>query len=356
MASPIRAVIVGCGNIATRYAQQAGEYPQAVELVGFYDILPERAEAFAKQHGGKAYDSLDAVLADDAVDLVVNLTIHHVHYETTSRMLEAGKHVYSEKPLSLSAEEAFDLVRIAERQGVTLAGAPMNFLGDAHQKTWQLIRDNAIGKPRLIYAEVNHGRIETWHPNPEPFYDVGPLWDVGVYPLTFLTTVLGPVTRVIAAHQTVVYPHRTTLEGRDFTITSPELTMAIFEIGDAVVRLTTNFFVHRSNSHQKGRIELHGETGSVVLGNFQDNNATVEHSAFGEPLQGDAWPEDTPEQQQFGRGLKEVCVALQEGRRPRITGKQAAHVVDVLDTIAKVAKSHTPTEITSTFDPVEPSL
>ncbi|MEO0966098.1 MAG: Gfo/Idh/MocA family oxidoreductase [Planctomycetota bacterium] len=355
MPSPIRAVIVGCGNIATRYANQAKQYPNAVELAGFFDLDAERAKAFAEEHGGRAYDSLDAVLADESVDLVVNLTIHHVHYATTKQMLEAGKHVYSEKPLALSATEALELVALADAEGVTLAGAPMNFLGDAQQKTWKLIRDGAIGKPRLVYAEVNHGRIESWHPNPEPFYDVGPLWDVGVYPLTLATTFFGPVTRVVAAHQTTVYPNRTTQEGRDFTIAAPELTIAILEIGEIVLRLTTNFFVHSKNTHQGPRFEVHGETGSVVLGNFQNNDATVEHADFGEDLVDEPWPEGTPDVQQFGRGLNEVCTALQEGRPSRVTGKQAAHVVDVLDTIAVVAKSHTPTEVTSSFDPVEPS-
>ncbi|MEM6331916.1 MAG: Gfo/Idh/MocA family oxidoreductase [Planctomycetota bacterium] len=356
MPSPIRAAIVGCGNIANRYAKQAKDYPAAVELAGFFDLDASRAQAFAEEFGGTAYPSLEALLADDAVDLVVNLTIHHVHFKTTTQMLEAGKHVYSEKPLALSADEAMKLVALAEAKGVTLAGAPMNFLGDAQQKTWKLIRDGAIGTPRLVYAEVNHGRIETWHPNPEPFYDVGPLWDVGVYPLTLATTFFGPVTRVVAAHQTVVYPNRTTKEGRDFTIEAPELTIAVLEIGEIVVRLTTNFFVHSKNSHQGPRFEVHGETGSVVLGNFQNNDALVEHSAFNEDLAGEPWPEGTPGPQQFGRGLNEVCVALQEGRRPRVTGKQAAHVVEVLDTIAAVAKSHTPTAIKSTFDAVEPSL
>ncbi|MEO0586700.1 MAG: Gfo/Idh/MocA family oxidoreductase [Planctomycetota bacterium] len=356
MPGPIRAAIVGCGNIATRYAQQAKEYPAAVALVGFFDLDTARAQAFADEHGGTAYPTLEALLADDSIDLVVNLTIHHVHFKTTTQMLEAGKHVYSEKPLALSADEAMKLVALAESKGLTLAGAPMNFLGDAQQKTWKLIRDGAIGTPRLVYAEVNHGRIETWHPNPEPFYDVGPLWDVGVYPLTLATTFFGPVTRVVAAHQTVVYPNRTTQEGRDFTIEAPELTIAVLEIGELVMRLTTNFFVHKFNTHQGPRFEVHGEIGSVVLNNFQDNDAPVEHSAFGEALASEPWPEGTPNPQQFGRGLNEVCVALQEARPSRVTGKQAAHVVAVLDTIAAVAKSHTPTEVTSRFEPVTPSI
>jgi len=354
MASPIRAVIVGCGNIATRYAQQAKSYPDAVDLVGFFDLDADRARKFAEDHGGKAYDSLDAVLADDAVDLVVNLTIHHVHFETTTKMLEAGKHVYSEKPLALKASEALAMVELAEKKGLTLAGAPMNFLGDAQQKTWEIIRDGKIGKPRLVYAEVNHGRIETWHPNPEPFYNVGPLWDVGVYPLTLATTFFGPVTRVVSAVQTTVFPNRVTQEGRAFTVPAPELTIAVLEIGEVVVRLTTNFFVHKSNTHQKGNFEIHGEQGSVILSDFQNNDAVVDVADFGEEMATEPWPDDTPSPQQFGRGLNDVCKALQEGRRPRVTGKQAAHVVHVLDTIAAVAQSHQPTAVDSTFEPVEP--
>ncbi len=111
----VKAVIVGCGNIASTYARQMSTY-DSVELVGFSDLEQERAETFAGEHGGTAYASLDDALSDPDVDLIVNLTIHHVHFDISRQCLEAGKHVHTEKPLALSSTDAHALVDLAEKQ------------------------------------------------------------------------------------------------------------------------------------------------------------------------------------------------------------------------------------------------
>ena len=118
----IHAVIVGCGNIADRYAIQIKSYPQ-VKLLGFSDIDKERAKTFAAEYGGKVYPTLEDVLADDAVELVVNLTIHFAHAEVITKCLQAGKHVHTEKPLATSYAEAKMLVELAEEKGLRLSSA-----------------------------------------------------------------------------------------------------------------------------------------------------------------------------------------------------------------------------------------
>ena len=208
--------IVGCGNIATRYAEQTIAYEETA-LTGFYDVVAERSQGFADTYGGKAFPSMESVLQDDETDLIVNLTIHHAHVEVVSQCLEAGKHVHTEKPIALDYQDALRLVELARSKGLRLSSAPITWMGEAQQTAWKLMRDGKAGTIRLIYAEVNHGRIETWHPNPEPFYQVGPLWDVGIYPTTMLTAFFGPVKRV-SAHKTTLFPDRVTNDGRPFRI------------------------------------------------------------------------------------------------------------------------------------------
>src|SRR5690606_761425 len=112
---------------------------------------------------------------------------HTAHARVTEQCLLAGKHVYSEKPLALDYAAARRLVALAERRGLRLGCAPATFLGEAHQTAWKLVRRGRIGPIRVIYAEANHGRIEWYHPAPEPFFAIGPMWDVGVYPITAIT-------------------------------------------------------------------------------------------------------------------------------------------------------------------------
>jgi predicted dehydrogenase len=151
------------------------------------------------------YPSLEAILADEEVDLVINLTIHSAHVEVITTCLHVGKHVYSEKPMTLTSEEAWKLVALAEEKGCRLGSAPITILGEGQQTAWKVIRDGLLGTVRAAYAEVNWGRIESWHPTPGPFYEVGLLFDVAVYPLTLLTTIFGPA-RSVTAFGKVLYP------------------------------------------------------------------------------------------------------------------------------------------------------
>lgn len=195
--NPVGVAIVGCGNISDAYGRDISSYPH-IKLLGAQDIEVSRAKELTDKYGGKVYETLEDVLADPAVEVVVNLTIHHVHYEVVSTCLNAGKHVHSEKPLAGTAAEAQELVQLAEEKGLRLSCAPTTWLGEAQLTGWKCVREGKIGTPRVAYAEVNWGRIESRHPNPAPFYAVGPVYDVAVYPLTLLTSWFGPAKRVIA--------------------------------------------------------------------------------------------------------------------------------------------------------------
>jgi len=349
---PLGVGIVGCGNIAGPYARTIAGHPDELRLVAVTDIDPARATALAAEHGVRAVPSLDALVADPAVDIVVNLTFHHVHYVVSRTALEAGRHVYSEKPMALDGGEAHELVSIAAANGVRLACAPSTFLGEAQQTAGAMIRRGDLGTVRAVYANVNWGRIETWHPAPIPFYDVGVLFDVGVYPLTIATAFLGPAVAVDAWGWDLM-PERLTLDGAAYRIGSPDLIIAGVELATgAVLRLIASFYVGRP-SRYRGSVEFHGDLASLALESFQEFDATVEVGAYGEeyeavPLVRPADPEvDTD----WARGLADFAVAIVEGRRARVTGEQAAHVVDIL-TAAKTSMAEgRRVEITSAFEP-----
>jgi predicted dehydrogenase len=340
--------IVGTGNIAGAYATDSRTHPQ-LRLVAASDLDPERAIAFASEHGCRAHSTLHDLLADPEVDIVVNLTVHHAHYEVSRRALEAGKHVYSEKPLALEPQEARHLLDLAAAAGVRLGCSPATFLGEAQQTAAAALETGRFGTIRAVYAEVNHGRIEVWHPAPVAFYDVGVMVDVGVYPLTLVTAMLGPARRVQAWSWDLL-PERRTLAGEPYRIGSPDLIVAGIELeSGAVLRLTTSFYVGRP-ARQTSSIEFHGDRGSLSLGSFQAFDAPVEAGPFSgelepvpfvrEPYPGTAW----------SRGVAEMAEAILEDRPHRATGEQAAHVVDIL---AAVVESRThegrPVAITSSF-------
>ncbi len=343
--------IVGCGNIAGPYAKSLACYEQ-VNLVGTADLEIERAEALAEEYGGRAYPSLEALLADEAVEIVVNLTIHHAHKAVTTQCLEAGKHVYSEKPLALTYEEAQAQVDLARQKGLRLGCSPLTFMGEGQQTAWKCIREGRLGQVRVAYAEVNWGRIESWHPAPGPFYEVGALFDVGVYPLTVLTTIFGPA-RQAWAYGRVLYPDRVTQEGTPFHIETPDFVVAAVELANGpLVRLTTNFYVPHQ-SKQKG-IEFHGDLGSLYLGNWHNFEGPVEFAEFGHPYTEVPLVKEPYQGVEWGRGVLDMIEAIAEGRPQRVTGEQAAHVVEILSAITRSLECHQPVQIHSDFPPPAP--
>ena len=335
--------LVGCGNVARRYGERIAAH--GLDFAGATDLAPERATEIAEEFGGTAYPSLAALLADDTVDAVVNLTAAPAHAEVTAAALEAGKHVHTEKPLALTHADAAALVELARRRDLALSCAPATLMGEAQQTAWKLLREGFIGPVRVAYAEANWGRIERWHPSPATLYSVGPMVDVGIYPLTILTGIFGPARRV-RSYATLVEPRRTTLDGQSFRPESPDLVVALVELPEVLARVTASFYVeHRS--YQRG-IEFHGDDGSLHLRTWAEFDARVEvaRDADGyvpvplvrEPYAGIDW----------GRPLAELAA----GRAP--PPDHAAHVVEVLEAISVSGRNGSPVEVRSGFEPVEP--
>jgi predicted dehydrogenase len=348
-----RVAVIGCGNIAGPYSKDILKHP-SLEIVGFSDIDTARAQAFATEHGGKAYANLEEALADPSVDVIVNLTIFQAHYEVVKAALNAGKHAYSEKPLALKAHEAHELVELAKAKNLKLGCAPITFLGEAQQTAMKMVREGKIGTPRVVYAEVNHGRIESWHPNPAPFYAVGPNLDVGVYPLALTTALFGRVKQLTAFARTLS-PNRVTKDGTAFTVTSPDFYVVNLEFDGidgkpgVLVRLTTNFYVSGSTNQGEG-IEFHGDVGSLFLHSWFVANSKLEYADFGKDYEAIPLVKETDQAIDWARGLLDFCDAIQHGTQSRVTGDQAAHVVEILEATDESARTGQTVVLKSTFE------
>jgi predicted dehydrogenase len=343
--------IVGAGNIAGQYARDLNTYPE-IELSGVADIDTARARDLAAKSDTRAYASVDEIVGDPAIQVVVNLTTHTAHKAVITQALEAGKHVYSEKPLALSYDDARGLVELAQAKGLRLGCSPCTWMGEAQQTAWKRIRAGDLGTVRVVFAEMNWGRIESWHPSPGAFYDVGPLWDIGVYPLTLLTTFYGPARRVQASGK-VLHPDRVSNAGVPFHISTPEFVTGTVELENgALVRLTVDFYVSMKTK-QKG-VEFHGDEGSLWLGSPQWFNAEVEYATFNEPYAPVPYLREPYEGTEWGRGVRDMVNALREDRPHRATGEQAAHVVEILEATARSMREGRAVEVASSFTPPEP--
>ena len=195
----MRIAFVGVGNISEIYLENITNMFREIEVIGVCDLIRERAEkAVEKYNIPKLYNDMYELFADDDVDIVLNITEAYNHYAVTKAALEAGKNVYSEKPLATTLEQGKELVRLAKEKGVRLGGAPDTFLGGGIQTCRRLIEDGYIG-------DVFGGSIhmicrgpEGWHPDPEAFYQpgAGPMFDMGPYYMTALANLLGRCSKI----------------------------------------------------------------------------------------------------------------------------------------------------------------
>ena len=190
--------IIGAGNISSQYLKAMAAFP-VLDIRGIADMKPEVAQKKAAEFGVKAA-TVDALLADPSVDIIVNLTIPRAHVAVGLEAIAAGKHVYSEKPLGVTFAEGKTLVAAARRKGVRVGSAPDTFLGGSHQQARAVVDSGKLGT--IIGGTANFGvpGHEYWHPDPAFYYDIGggPVLDMGPYYITDLVNLLGPVKAVQA--------------------------------------------------------------------------------------------------------------------------------------------------------------
>ncbi|UBV44269.1 Gfo/Idh/MocA family oxidoreductase (plasmid) [Deinococcus taeanensis] len=347
-----RVGIVGAGQISGIYlTNAAGATP--FEVVAVADLTPQAAEARAQEYGIPLALSPEALLNHPGVDVVLNLTVPAAHAAVSRAALEAGKHVYSEKPLALTRDDGRALVALAQARGLRLGCAPDTFLGAGLQTCRQLIDEGVIGRPLAATAfMLSHG-VEAWHANPDFFYQPGggPLFDMGPYYLTALTALLGPV-RTVSGQATQGFDERVITSaarrGERIAVQTPTHVSALlgFESG-AAATLITSFDVWHA---EVPRIEIYGSEGTLSL---------PDPNTFGGPVrlrlaQDREWrevPTDRPfAQNSRGLGLHDLIASVNEGRAPRASGALALHVLDVMHSTLDSAASGQTVRLTTTAE------
>lgn len=327
--------IIGCGNISGIYMQNAPTF-DILELKSCADMLPERAQAQAAKYNIPNAVSVEALLADPEIEIVVNLTIPNAHFSVAMAALAAGKSVYNEKPLAIDRADARKMLALAAEKGLRVGCAPDTFMGAGIQTCVQLIEEGAIGKPVAATAfMLCHGH-ESWHPDPEFYYKVGggPLFDMGPYYVTALVSMLGPVKRVSGSAQ-VTFPTRTITSqpknGTVITVDTPtHLTANLDFVDGAAATLVTSFDVW---AHHLPCIEVHGSEGSISV---------PDPNGFGGAVQ--VWKTSTrkwedvplvPIRSANSRciGVADMAYGIRTGRKHRANGEMAAHVLDVFHAV-----------------------
>ncbi|MDR3483456.1 MAG: Gfo/Idh/MocA family oxidoreductase [Bradyrhizobium sp.] len=345
--------VLGVGSIADVYVRNAALMRNyGVVAVAGRDVARTRQRAGA---WGVEADTPERLVRRDDIDVVLNLTPPTAHYATTMAALDAGKHVFCEKPLGISFAEACSLVEAADKHGLRLGVAPDTILGAGIQKARAMIDAGAIGQPLMATASILYHGADNWHPNPSFFYRAsggGPVHDVGPYFLAALMVLLGPVERVQATGFKGFATRTFTAEGPEKGLTVPVevmtsvLALATFRSG-VQAALTASWDVWQTSQPD---LEIHGTLGSLSLPHPNWHGGPLKYARPGggwediplgdEPLAQLNWPPAAPERANYrGIGLAEMIDAIDVGRPHRTSAQLALHIVEAADAIVASAGS-----------------
>jgi predicted dehydrogenase len=330
----IKVGIIGCGNISEIYLKNSKSLFANLDLVACADLDVDRARAKAEQHGIANGCSVAELLADPEIQFVINLTIPQVHARVNLQALEAGKHVYVEKPFAVTREEAQSVLQLAERKGLLVGTAPDTFLGGGIQTCIKLIREGAIGVPVAATAFMMSGGHESWHPAPEFYYQAGggPMFDMGPYYLTALVAMLGPIQRVTGSAR-ISFPERTITSkpkfGEKIKVEVPTQVAGILDFhSGAMGTIITSF--DTPGGAQLPFIEIYGSEGTLSV---------PDPNSFGGPVKlrkkgGAEWNElqltHGFDNNSRGIGVADMAQAIIEGRKHRASGALGYHVLEAM--------------------------
>ncbi|OQM77475.1 Gfo/Idh/MocA family protein [Manganibacter manganicus] len=354
---------VGTGFVADYYMTTLANHPE-LRLAGVFDENPEATARFSTFHKVRRYSSMEELLGDPAVAIVVNLTNPESHYAISRLALEAEKHVYSEKPLAMNLDEAEGLVKLAAERCLCLAAAPANGLSEAHTAVAAALADIAIGQVRLVYAEMEDGPVfrqnwRTWRsrsgaswPGRHEF-EIGCTLEHAGYALSWLVSLFGPVES-LSAFSALTFPDKgignTASLGPDFSVGCLN-----FRSGP-VARLTCGLAAPKSRS-----LTILGDAGSIVVRDLWDHNSPVHMERVGEPRSlltkvlgrvehslGTTLPFNLPRgrrlrlgetsslrlpgfpsQIDFCAGIAAMAEAVEQGSKPFFSGDVALHITEI---------------------------
>jgi predicted dehydrogenase len=335
--------IIGCGNISAAYMRLAPTF-KGLEVRAVADMNMAAAQARAAEFNTKA-QSVDDLLANKDIDVVINLTIPDAHFGVSKSILQAGKHVYSEKPLTLTLENGLELRDLARAKGLSVGCAPDTFLGGAHQMARALIDEGKVGTITAGSAAVMGHGMEHWHPNPDFFFlpGGGPILDMGPYYIANLINLIGPVKRVAAltsaAHATRTISSEPR-KGEVIPVKTPTNIHTLLEFANgATVNLSASWDVWH---HKRAHMELYGTEGTLYVPDPNFFGGRVEFAGrdgalqdiplwdhpFGKPNQDH--PSHGPLANYRTAGLADMARAIIEGGDARCAIDRALHGVEVM--------------------------
>ena len=351
--------LIGCGHIAETYFR-AEKYFNNIKIIKCADINEKASKRCALNFGIKSV-TVNELLKDKEIEIILNLTIPKAHYLISKKALINGKHVYSEKPLAINLNDGKKLLKISKKKKLYLGNAPDTFLGGGIQKSKELVEKNIIGNVKLGNAVFAFPGIQSYHPNPEPWFtkkEGGPVIDMGPYYITALVNLLGPAKKVTGTiiqgqkYRTIgIGPKK----GKKFKVECPTTYLSTITFkNNSVIRLTLSFDVI---AHQRNHIELYGEKGSMIV---PDPNMFGGSVLTCNKL-GDNWKEfktskmplgrinirtqssranETPTNANYrGVGLSEMAYSIENKRKHLCNGEISLHVLDIITSIMKAAKS-----------------
>jgi len=383
----MRIGFVGCGYAADIYFQQLKKYPH-LKLVAVTDRDQKRLTEFGAYYSVKTCSTLEVLLADPNIEMIVNLTNPSSHFEVSKACLEAGKHVYSEKPLTMAFSEAQALVELANTKGLYLSSAPCGVLGETAQTLWRALNNREIGTVRVVYAELDDGPVQLREPHlwrsasgaPSPYrdeFEVGCTLEHAGYYLTWFTAFFGPA-KTITAFSACLWPNKQVVPEEPLYVTTPDFSVACitFESG-VVVRLTNSIVA----PHNHG-VQIVGDKGVLTVDDCWNYSSPVyldkysklrlqinrfpilkaypfvktwfgSHPREYPPVKKVSWKKRyARHRQDFARGIAELARAIAEKRPARLPVDYCLHVHELVWVIQNA--THAPYQVTTTFKPLQP--
>ena len=358
MAKIFKVGLIGCGHIAETYFK-AHKYFNNFRIIKCADINAKAAKKCASKYNIETL-SVKNLLKDDEIEIILNLTIPKAHFEVSKKALLNNKHVYTEKPMAIKVEDGKELLKISKKRKLYIGNAPDTFLGGGNQKSKELLEKNFLGKINLGNIIFAYPGIQSYHPNPEPWFaknEGGPVIDMGPYYLTALVNLLGPAKQVWGSY---MKGKKTRIigigprKGKKIKVLCPTTYLGtIFFKNKTIIRFTLSFDVI---AHHRNHIELYGENGSMLVPDPNMFGGSVftckklggiwkEHKTNKMPLgkinirEKSLRANESPINANYrGAGLAEMANCIKNKKKHRCNGELSLHVLDIIQSIMLAAR------------------
>ena len=337
MARKINVGIVGCGNISDAYFIGSKKF-DVLNLVGCADLDAARAKTKAEKYGLRAFGSVEELIKDPSIDIVVNLTVPKAHAAVNTLALEAGKHAYCEKPFALNSADGAAVLALAKKKNLLVGCAPDTFFGSGIQTARKAIDDGLIGRPvSALGFMLAHGH-ESWHPSPQFYYEKGggPMFDMGPYYLTALVNLLGPAKRVSGSTSSAFAERLITsqpLAGTKIPVETPtHITGTVDFANGATATLVITFDVWH---YPMPPLVVFGTESTIEVPDPNNFSGPVRlRSPDGKSF--NDLPVVHPTDRSRSAGVADMAYSILRRDRPhRASGELAQHVLEIMESFEK---------------------